>query len=54
MSGGDRSFDGNTYLELAHNKGAHLTIEKPFTRQDILKAVRELLDGRNSQPGVRV
>lgn len=43
MSGGDKSFDGTTYLELAHNKGAHLTIAKPFTRQDILKAVADLL-----------
>jgi CheY-like chemotaxis protein len=42
ISGGDKSFDGNTYLDLVRDKRAHCVFKKPFEREDLLKAVDEL------------
>jgi DNA-binding response OmpR family regulator len=43
ISGGDRSFDGTTYLDLVKERGAHRTFTKPFERSVFLAAVKELL-----------
>jgi two-component system phosphate regulon response regulator OmpR len=43
ISGGDRSFDGTTYLDLVKDHGAHKTFVKPFERDEILMAIGELL-----------
>jgi DNA-binding response OmpR family regulator len=46
ISGGDRSFDGTTYLDLAKHNGAHKTFVKPFERREFLQAVDELIGGK--------
>jgi CheY-like chemotaxis protein len=43
ISGGDRSFDGTTYLDLVKGRGAHKTFTKPFERNERLSAIEELL-----------
>jgi DNA-binding response OmpR family regulator len=42
ISGGGR-IDPNDYLYLAKKLGAHKTLEKPFSRKEIIDAVNELL-----------
>jgi DNA-binding response OmpR family regulator len=42
ISGGGR-IDPNDYLVLAKKLGAQITLEKPFSRKDILDAVNELI-----------
>jgi len=44
ISGGDRSFDGTTYLYIADHIGADKVFEKPFGRDEFLKAINELLN----------
>ncbi|MFO8084097.1 MAG: response regulator [Desulfobacterales bacterium] len=50
ISGGGR-IDPNDYLYLAKKLGAHKTLEKPFSRKEIIDAVNELLlsQGNNSK-----
>lgn len=43
ISGGDRSFEGASYLDLVENKGAHRTFVKPFDRREFMQAVKDLL-----------
>jgi DNA-binding response OmpR family regulator len=43
ISGGDRSFSGDTYLNLAKNFGAHRILTKPFSHKTILAAIEELM-----------
>ncbi len=45
ISGGGR-IDPNDYLYLAEKLGAQKTLEKPFSRKEIVDAVNELLDSR--------
>ena len=40
---GGGSVDGLDYLELSRNLGAHRTFNKPFSREDLLRAIQELL-----------
>ena len=42
ISGGGR-IDPNDYLLLAKKLGAQITLEKPFSRKDIINAVNELI-----------
>ncbi|MFH2000041.1 MAG: response regulator [Planctomycetota bacterium] len=42
ISGGGR-VDANDYLLLAKNMGALITLNKPFTRQELLDSVQKLL-----------
>lgn len=42
ISGGDRSFSGDSYLSIAKNFGAHRILTKPFSHAAILGAIREL------------
>jgi DNA-binding response OmpR family regulator len=42
ISGGGR-IDPNDYLVLAKKLGAQITLEKPFSRKDIIEAVNELI-----------
>jgi len=42
ISGGERT-GGRNYLPIAARLGAHRTVAKPFSRQEILDAVRETL-----------
>lgn len=42
ISGGGR-IDPSDYLSLAKKLGAQITLEKPFSRQDIIDAVNELI-----------
>jgi len=42
ISGG-RRIDPNDYLELTKKLGAQITLEKPFSRNDIIDAVNELI-----------
>ena len=44
ISGGDRSFDGESYLDLVKERGAHLIFNKPFDGKDLLRAVKGLLE----------
>ena len=50
ISGGGR-IDPNDYLYLAGKLGAQKTLEKPFSRKDIIDAVNELImpEGKNSE-----
>jgi len=43
ISGGDKSFDGNTYLDLVRDKKAHRVFKKPFEPGELLKAIKELM-----------
>jgi CheY-like chemotaxis protein len=43
ISGGDRSFDGTTYLDIVKKLGAHRTFTKPFDRKVFLTAVADVL-----------
>jgi DNA-binding NtrC family response regulator len=43
ISGGDRSFSGDTYLDIAHNFGAHRILAKPFSQKTILETIEELI-----------
>ena len=45
ISGGGKS-DPQSYLRLAKAMGAHLTLAKPFVKQDLLKAVQELCNDK--------
>lgn len=40
---GGGCYDPEGYLHLAKNLGAQRTISKPFEKEDLLKAVRDLL-----------
>lgn len=42
MSGGGK-IDAATYLQLARGLGAASTLNKPFTREELLKAISEVL-----------
>ncbi len=44
VSGGGRLGAGS-YLPLAEKMGAHRTLTKPFTRQELLEIVGDVLDG---------
>jgi len=50
ISGGGR-IDPNDYLVLAEKLGAQITLEKPFSRKDIIDAVNELItsEGNSSE-----
>ncbi len=50
ISGGGL-IDPNDYLVLAEKLGAQITLEKPFSRQDIIDAVNELItsEGNSSE-----
>jgi DNA-binding response OmpR family regulator len=50
ISGGGR-IDPNDYLILAKKLGAQITLEKPFSRKDIIDAVNELIhsEGKSSE-----
>ena len=43
MSGGGR-YDPKTYLDIAKKLGANMVIQKPFDRQELVEAVREVLE----------
>jgi len=43
MSGGGR-YDPKTYLDIAKKLGANMAIQKPFDRQELVEAVREVLE----------
>ncbi len=43
ISGGGR-VSPDEYLHLAKSLGAHLTLTKPFEREELLEAVRDLLE----------
>ncbi len=47
ISGGGR-IDPNDYLLLAKKLGAQITLEKPFSRKDIINAVNELITSEGS------
>ncbi len=47
ISGGGR-IDPNDYLLLAKKLGAQITLEKPFSRKDIINAVNELIKSEGS------
>jgi len=44
MSGGGR-FGPNSYLPLAEKFGAKKTLQKPFMRDELLSAIKEVLEG---------
>ena len=44
MSGGGRYLEGSDYLKLAKGLGAHSAIKKPFTWQQLQKAIDHALD----------
>ncbi len=44
ISGGDRSFTGASYLQIAKNIGVEKTFQKPFDRKEFLQAVKEVMD----------
>lgn len=44
MSGGGR-FGPNSYLPLAEKLGAKKTLQKPFLREELLSAIKEVLEG---------
>ena len=44
VSGGDRSFDGTTYLDIVGRRGAHCTLVKPFERDIFLSSVANTLE----------
>lgn len=50
ISGGGR-IDPNDYLLLAKKLGAQITLEKPFSRKDIINAVNELITSEGSLSG---
>lgn len=43
ISGGDRSFTGSSYLQIAKNIGVERTFQKPFNSKEFLRAVKEVL-----------
>lgn len=47
ISGGGR-IDPNDYLLLAKKLGAQITLEKPFSRKDIINAVNKLITSEGS------
>jgi YesN/AraC family two-component response regulator len=42
ISGGDRSFTGSSYLQIAKNIGVERTFQKPFNSKEFLRAVKEV------------
>jgi CheY-like chemotaxis protein len=44
ISGGGQTMAGSTCLHLAKRLGAAKTLAKPFSKQELLAAVREVLD----------
>ena len=44
ISGGDRSFDGTTYLEIVKKSRADKTFVKPFDRREFIATVTMLLE----------
>ena len=44
ISGGGKSLDGDTCLQFAKGLGANRTLAKPFSRQELLEAVQEVLE----------
>ncbi len=49
ISGGGR-IDPNDYLVLAKKLGAQITLEKPFSRKDIINAVNQLITSEGNFP----
>jgi CheY-like chemotaxis protein len=49
ISGGDKSFDGDTYLDLVRDKRAQRVFSKPFERKELLEAVEDLVEADESQ-----
>ena len=45
MSGGGR-ISSQCYLAIARGMGAHRTLEKPFSHQDLLKAIAEVSESK--------
>lgn len=43
ISGGDKSFDGSSYLKIARNIGVEKTLTKPFGCHEFLQAVKEVV-----------
>jgi len=43
ISGGGQAMDPTTYLQLAKGLGAAMTLAKPFSKQELLDAVHEVL-----------
>ncbi len=43
ISGGDRSFTGSSYLQIAKNIGVERTFQKPFNSKEFLRAIKEVL-----------
>lgn len=48
ISGGGRG-DAKSYLNIAKNLGADLTLSKPFIRSELLKAIESLLPGEEQE-----
>ena len=46
ISGGGQATPGSTCLHLAKRLGAATTLAKPFSKQELLNAVQEVLDNR--------
>ncbi len=44
MSGGGHMMDGSSYLEITKGLGASYSLEKPFTREELVSAISQVLN----------